>query len=129
MDKQEPPIYENYGQPELNESKVYKVGDENDFYFQPMSVNKDVYSEIKAVIPVENQKFKLIVSYGEDETSLTDETYIVSNGDILSMNVTVLDGGWVYGNVVLSCKVKVEELSENKVTLTMIEIGEENLDK
>lgn len=129
MDKQEPPIYENYGQPELNESKVYKVGDENDFYFQPTSVNKDVYSKIKAVIPVENQKFKLIVSYGEDETSLTDETYIVLNGDILSMNVTVLDGSWVYGHAVLSCKVKVEELSENKVILTMIEIGEENLDK
>lgn len=71
----------------------------------------------------------MIVSYGEDENSLVDETYIVSDGDVLSMNVTVLDGGWVYGHAVLSCKVKFEELSENKVTLTMIEIGEENLDK
>lgn len=55
MDKQEPAIYENHGQPELNQSKVYKVGDDNDFYFQPSFVNNDVYSELKAVIPVENQ--------------------------------------------------------------------------
>lgn len=107
----------------------YEYGTESPFYYQPKEITFDAYTKLSSVSKKENGKFNIVISCGEDEDSLQDYEYEVSEGTILNLNICELNGGWVYGHAVLDCKVKVSDLSENKVTLTLLEEGEENLDK
>lgn len=126
---------DEFNQPAINLPHVYTVdetdekGNEMPFFYQPKEVTYDAYSKLKSVSNLSGNKFRMVITCGEDEDSLNDYEYEVTEGSVLNLNICELSGNWPFGHAVLDCNVKVSDLSDGKVTLTLLEKGEENLDK
>lgn len=114
--------------PELNVPCTYKVGEQCGF--QPGFVKDSEYMEIKSVVATENDKFKITFMYSVDGDTDNLKSYevIVSNGDLIDLTVFEEDSGFFVGYAIYPCKVKVTDISEISVTLTMVEKGDENLE-